>query len=153
MCTANNIVGYLGDAAVTMFYVLFLLAPPRVPTRLRSQIVRRIHGAVKKFVLIMVALSAVRAAMVGGLIYACGVPGSLAGSVAIVSFWLFFIPNLGSFIATVIPLPLIVLLPDLTDAQRWCALFIPALGSFVVGDVLGPTVYRRGLGLKYVECM
>ena len=46
-----------------MFYVLFLLAPPRVPTRLRSQIVRRIHGAVKKFVLIMVALSAVRAAM------------------------------------------------------------------------------------------
>ena len=150
MCTANNIVGYLGDAAVTMFYVLFLLAPPRVPTRLRSQIVRRIHGAVKKFVLIMVALSAVRAAMVGGLIYACGVPGSLAGSVAIVSFWLFFIPNLGSFIATIIPLPLIVLLPDLTDAQRWCALFIPALGSFVVGDVLGPTVYRRGLGLNEV---
>jgi predicted PurR-regulated permease PerM len=150
LCTANNIVGYLGDAAVTMFYVLFLLAPPRVPTRLRSQIVRRIHGAVKKFVLIMVALSAVRAAMVGGLIYACGVPGSLAGSVAIVSFWLFFIPNLGSFIATVIPLPLIVLLPDLTDAQRWCALFIPALGSFVVGDVLGPTVYRRGLGLNEV---
>ena len=147
---ANNLFGYLGDAAVTMFYVLFLLAPPRVPTRLRSQIVRRIHGAVKKFVLIMVALSAVRATMVGTLIYACGVPGSLAGSIAIVSFWLFFIPNLGSVVATAIPLPLIVLLPDLSNAQRWCALFVPAFGSFVVGDILGPTVYRRGLGLNEV---
>jgi hypothetical protein len=43
--------------------------------RLRSQIVRRIHGAVKKFVVIMVALSGVRALLVGLLIWACGVPG------------------------------------------------------------------------------
>ena len=147
---ANNLFNYGGDTAICLFYVLFLLMPPRTPMRLRSNIVRRIHGAVKKFILIMVALSAARALLVGLLIWACGVPGSLSASIAIVSFWLFFIPNLGSFAATLIPLPLVVLLPDMTYNQRWCAVFIPAMGSFLVGDILGPTVYRKGLDLNEV---
>ena len=71
---ANNLFSYLGDIAICLFYVVFLLAPPRTPARLRSQIVRRIHAAVKRFVMIMVALAAVRAMLVGVLIYACGVP-------------------------------------------------------------------------------
>ena len=147
---ANNLFSYGGDVAICLFYVLFLLAPPRKPLRLRSTIVRRIHGAVKKFIFIMVALSAVRALLVGLLIWACGFPGSLSASIAIVSFWLFFIPNLGSFAATLLPLPLVVLLPDMTVNQRWCATFLPAMGSFLVGDILGPTVYRKGLDLNEV---
>ena len=93
--------------------------------------------------MIMVALSAVRATLVGLLIFACGVPGSLSTSIAVVSFWLFFIPNLGSAAASVIPVPLLVLLPDLTTTQRWCGFFIPGLGSFLVGDILGPVWYRK----------
>ena len=94
---ANNLFNYLGDAAICLFYVLFLVAPPAPRARLRSKIVRRIHASVKRFVGIMVALSAVRATLVGLLIWACGMPGSLSTSIAVVSFWLFFIPNLGSF--------------------------------------------------------
>lgn len=45
---------------------------------------------------------------------------------------------------------LVVLLPDMTYNQRWCAVFIPAIGSFLVGDILGPTVYRKGLDLNEV---
>ena len=147
---ANNLFNYLGDIAICLFYVVFLLAPPRTPARLRSQIVRRIHAAVKRFVMIMVALSAVRAMLVGLLIYACGVPIELSVSIAVVSFWLFFIPNLGSFIASLIPLPLLILLPDLTTTQRWCGFFIPGFGSFLVGDILGPVWYRKGLDINEV---
>ena len=71
---ANDLFNYLGDIAICMFYVVFLLAPPRTPARLQSTIVRRIHAAVKRFVMIMVALSAVRATLVGLLIWACGIP-------------------------------------------------------------------------------
>ena len=147
---ANNLFNYLGDIAICMFYVVFLLAPPRTPARLQSTIVRRIHAAVKRFVMIMVALSAVRATLVGLLIWACGVPGSLSFTITVVSFWLFFIPNLGSFVAAAIPLPLLVLLPDLTTTQRWCGFFIPGLGSFLVGDILGPVWYRKGLDINEV---
>lgn len=147
---ANNLFNYLGDAAICLFYVLFLVAPPRTPARLRSKIVRRIHASVKRFVGIMVALSAVRATLVGLLIWACGMPGSLSTSIAVVSFWLFFIPNLGSFVASAMPLPLLVLLPDLTTTQRWCGFFIPGFGSFLVGDILGPVWYRKGLDINEV---
>jgi len=147
---ANNLLNYLGDVAICLFYVIFLLAPPRTPARLRSTIARRIHAAVKRFVMIMVALSAVRATLVGLLIWCCGVPGSLSVSIAVVSFWLFFIPNLGSFIAAAIPLPLLALLPDLTTTQRWCGFFVPGFGSFLVGDILGPVWYRKGLDINEV---
>lgn len=147
---ANNLFNYLGDTAICLFYVLFLVAPPRTPARLRSHIVRRIHASVKRFVGIMVALSAVRATLVGLLIWACGMPGSLSTSIAVVSFWLFFIPNLGSFVASAMPLPLLVLLPDLTTTQRWCGFFIPGFGSFLVGDILGPVWYRKGLDINEV---
>ena len=147
---ANNLLTYVGDAGICLFYVLFLVAPPRTPEGRRSKIGKRIHQAVKRFVMIMVALSAVRATLVGLLIFACGVPGSLSTSIAVVSFWLFFIPNLGSAAASVIPVPLLVLLPDLTTTQRWCGFFIPGLGSFLVGDILGPVWYRKGLDLSEV---
>ena len=77
----------LGDAMLCMFYVLFLLAPPRTPLRMRSQVTQRTHAAVKTFINIMVLLSSVRALLVGLLIYACGVPSALSVSISIVSFW------------------------------------------------------------------
>lgn len=141
---------YLGDAAICLVYVLFLVAPPRTPIRSRSRVARRIHASAQRFIVIMVILAAARAVLVGLLILACGVPSALAGSIAIVSFWLYFIPNLGSFVAALIPVPLVLLLPDMTEAQRWCALFIPAFGSFLVGDIVGPMMYRKGLDLNEV---
>ena len=71
-------------------------------------------------------------------------------SITVVSFWLFFIPNLGSVVAAAVPLPLLVLLPDLTTTQRWCGFFIPGFGSFLVGDILGPVWYRKGLDINEV---
>ena len=136
---ANNLFNYLGDIAICMFYVVFLLAPPRTPARLQSTIVRRIHAAVKRFVMIMVALSAVRATLVGLLIWACGVPGSLSFTITVVSFWLFFIPNLGSVVAAAVPLPLLVLLPDLTTTQRWCGFFIPGFAAAASGASPSPS--------------
>jgi len=46
-----------------------------------------------------------------------------------------------------IPIPLVLLLPDMTQSQRWMAFFIPSMGSFLVGDVLGPIFYRKAGGV------
>ena len=139
---ANNLLTYVGDAGICLFYVLFLVAPedargPPVEDRQAHpqsrETVRHDHGRPER-----------------GQGHARGPPhlrvrrpGSLSTSIAVVSFWLFFIPNLGSAAASVIPVPLLVLLPDLTTTQRWCGFFIPGLGSFLVGDILGPVVPER----------
>ena len=89
---ANNLLTYVGDAGICLFYVLFLVAPPRTPEGRRSKIGKRIHKAVKRFVMIMVALSAVRATLWASS------SSRAASRVAldvhrVVSFWLFFVAS------------------------------------------------------------
>ena len=144
---------YIQDVMLMLFYTLFLLAPRRDLSRTRSLVVRRIHAATRRFVSIMVQIALVRALLVGTLLGLCGVPWALATALAIVSFWLFFIPTLGSIIATFLPLPMLVLLPDLTYNQRVAGATIPAFTSFLVGDLIGPVVYRKGLDLNEVTVL
>ena len=144
---------YMQDIMLMLFYTLFLLAPRRELSRARSLVARRIHKATRRFVSIMVQIAVVRALSVGSLLGLCGVPWPLAIAVAIVSFWLFFIPTLGSIVASILPLPMIVLLPDLTERQRVAGSIIPNLVSFLVGDLIGPVVYRKGLDLNEVTVL
>ena len=55
--------------------------------------------------------------------------------------------------ASILPLPMIVLLPDLTERQRVAGSIIPNLVSFLVGDLIGPVVYRKGLDLNEVTVL
>jgi predicted PurR-regulated permease PerM len=144
---------YMQDVMLMLFYTLFLLAPRRDLSRTRSLVVRRIHAATRRFISIMVQIALVRALLVGVLIGFCGVPWALAIALAIVSFWLFFIPTLGSIIATFLPLPMLVLLPDLSYNQRVAGAIIPAFVSFLLGDLIGPVVYRKGLDLNEVTVL
>ena len=144
---------YLQDVMLMLFYTLFLLLPRRELSRSRSLVVRRIRKATRRFVSIMVQIAVVRALLVGALLGLCGVPWPLAIAVAIISFWLFFIPTLGSIIASILPLPIVVLLPDMSANQRVAGVIIPNLVSFLVGDLIGPVVYRKGLDLNEVTVL
>ena len=144
---------YLQDVMLMLFYTLFLLLPRRELSFSRSLVVRRIRKATRRFVSIMVQIAMVRALLVGVLLGLCRMPWPLAIAIAIVSFWLFFIPTLGSIIASILPLPIIVLLPDMTANQRAAGVFIPNLVSFLVGDLIGPVVYRKGLDLNEVTVL
>jgi len=144
---------YVQDVMLMLFYTLFLLVPQREVSRARSLMVRRIHKATRRFVSIMVQIAVVRALLVGVLLGLCGVPWPLSFAVAIVSFWLFFIPTLGSIVASLLPLPMLVLLPDMSEQQRWAGAVVPNLVSFLVGDLIGPVVYRKGLDLNEVTVL
>ena len=144
---------YVQDVMLMLFYTLFLLVPQREVSRARSLMVRRIRKATRRFVSIMVQIAVVRALLVGALLGLCGVPWPLSIAVAIVSFWLFFIPTLGSIVASLLPIPMLVLLPDMSEQQRWAGAVVPNLVSFLVGDLIGPVVYRKGLDLNEVTVL
>ena len=96
---------YVQDVMLMLFYTLFLLVPQREVSRARSLMVRRIRKRARRSVSIMVQIAVVRALLVGALLGLCGVPWPLSIAVAIVSFWLFFIPTLGSIVASLYRFP------------------------------------------------
>jgi AI-2 transport protein TqsA len=58
-----------------------------------------------------------------------------------------FIPNLGAIIASLLPLPIIVLDPDLSEFSKLLAFGLPVLVHLVVGNVIEPLVFGEKLEL------
>ena len=144
---------YFGDVCLCSVYSMFLLVPERQPLRFKKPVVKRTVVAVRKFMNIMIVLALFRAGLVSCVLYFCGVPLILAASLAIASFWLYFIPTVGSLISFALPIPIALLLPDLTSGARWCACIFPSFASAIVGDFVGPVVYRKGLDLSEVTVL
>ena len=144
---------YFGDVCLCGVYSMFLLVPERQPLRFKKPVVKRTVVAVRKFMNIMIVLALFRAALVSCVLYFCGVPLILAASLAILSFWLYFIPTVGSLISFALPVPIALLLPDLTSSARWCAFIFPSFASAIVGDFVGPVAYRKGLDLSEVTVL
>ena len=144
---------YFGDVCLCGVYSMFLLVPERQPLRFKKPVVKRTVVAVRKFMNIMIVLALFRAALVSCVLYFCGVPLILAASLAILSFWLYFIPTVGSLISFALPVPIALLLPDLTSSARWCACIFPSFASAIVGDFVGPVAYRKGLDLSEVTVL
>lgn len=144
---------YFGDVCLCGVYSMFLLVPERQPLRFKKPVVKRTVVAVRKFMNIMIVLALFRAALVSCVLYFCGVPLILAASLAILSFWLYFIPTVGSLISFALPVPIALLLPELTSSARWCACIFPSFASAIVGDFVGPVAYRKGLDLSEVTVL
>jgi AI-2 transport protein TqsA len=66
------------------------------------------------------------------------------------TFILNFIPNLGSIVATVLPLPFVLLTPDVSMVTVTLALLLPLMIQFTIGSVLEPKVMGDTLGLHPV---
>ena len=67
----------------------------------------------------------------------------LSGMIALLSFFLNYIPNFGPFIATLIPLPIILLDDSITQATGALAIIVPAFIHMVVGNVIEPVVFMQ----------
>ncbi len=66
------------------------------------------------------------------------------------AFLLNFIPNIGSAIAVFLPLPVVLMSPDVSGTTALLAIGIPAIIQFCVGSVLGPKVLGDALDLHPV---
>jgi predicted PurR-regulated permease PerM len=66
----------------------------------------------------------------------------LAGLIAITSFVLNYIPNFGPAVATLLPIPVVLLDADLSSAQGVLAILLPALVHGLVGNLLEPVLFK-----------
>lgn len=110
-----------------------------------------IEANVQRYVITLVFVSLGTALLVGPVLAVLGV--EMAWVFALLTFLLNFVPNIGPIIAWLLPLPVIVLSPDMSITAKVLALAIPAAIHFIGGNYLLPRVQGNALALHPVAVL
>lgn len=136
------------DAISTFFLVLiflFFLMASRDPRAVREGVYASIDRDVRRYLIMKTLLSAIMGVTTGGLLWLFGV--ELAVVFGLLAFILDFIPSIGSVIATLLPLPLVIAqFPD----SLWHVGLIMALLitiQIVQGNLIEPKVLGSSMHL------
>ncbi len=141
----------LSQGALIFVFMLFLLIGVSRPPAARPEFLRAIEARVQRYLLVLVSLSMSTGVLVGLTLHLLGIPFALL--FGFLAFLLNFVPNIGSIIATLLPLPVILLEPELAPHTRVLALLVPAAIQFGIGNLLAPRVQGTALRLHPVTIL
>ena len=69
------------------------------------------------------------------------------------TFLLNFIPSIGSVIAVLLPLPVVLVSPDITTTQAVLAIAVPGAIQLFIGNIIAPKVLGEALDLHPVAIL
>ena len=104
-----------------------------------------IEQQIKSYISVKMAISFATGAAVAAILFLLSV--KMAVLFGILSFVLNFIPNIGSMLAIALPLPVVVVDPNLEDWQKALAFIGPGFVQLYVGNVLEPMVLGKSLNM------
>jgi len=133
---------------LVMLFTAFLLTGSTTRTKPREGVIGEIETRVQKYIGIKIVLSMLTGFLVFLILKILGVDYAL--SFGAFAFILNFIPNVGSAIATLLPIPVVLLTPEVTLVTIVLAIVLPLTVQFVVGNVLEPKIMGDTLGLHPV---
>lgn len=150
--TTNAIMNTLSQSLLVLIFVIYLMAGGRSPGPARStgtwsEIERRIE----RYLLWKAALSAATGILVGGTLALLGI--QLALVFGLFAFLLNFIPSLGSVVATLLPLPVVVVSADISLSVAVLAIAIPGAIQFTIGNLIEPRVMGGSLDLHPITIL
>src|SRR6478672_1371560 len=102
---AGTVSAIMSHGLLVAFFVVFLLVGRHEHKR-RNDIYSDIEGTVRGYITTATAISAMTAVLVGLVLWALGLP--MAWLFAFLVFLLCYIPNIGSIIATLLPIPVAI---------------------------------------------
>ncbi|HEY2587248.1 MAG TPA: AI-2E family transporter, partial [Tepidisphaeraceae bacterium] len=142
-----EVTGAASGTLLVIIFTLFILLGRRAsaPYRKNVGLLAEIENRVQQYITKMVMLSAVSGIGVGIVLAACGV--KFAVMFGFLAFLLNFIPTVGSIIATLLPLPVILLSRDMGPTAMILALAIPAAIQIYLGNAVQPRVLGNALDL------
>ncbi|MGD2094810.1 MAG: AI-2E family transporter [Phycisphaerales bacterium] len=145
---AGEIVNILSNGILVLIYTIFMLVGKGASSPSNGGIRQDIESSVKKYTTTMILTSGLTGLLVGFILYLLKV--DFAWMFGFFAFLLNFIPNIGSVIATLLPVPVVVLSSQLPMVSRILAILIPAAIQFTVGNIVQPKLMGRSLNLHPV---
>lgn len=132
----NSIIYILSQSTVVILFLMFLLFGSRSHYEPLPGVLEDINQKVRKYIQVKTAVSLANGILAGSILYLLGI--ELAGVFGLITVVLNFIPNVGSIIATFLPLPMILVSPDVSRTEAVLAMLLPGIIHFFVGNVLEP---------------
>ncbi len=149
--TTRAVGSVLSNGMLVILLTAFLLFGGTTAGASRGKTWGEVQSRIQRYVVTKFGLSALTGVLVALELGILGV--DLALVFGLLAFLLNFIPNIGSFIAVVLPLPVILLSPDLTMPVRVLAFALPGATELVIGNVLEPKVMGESVGLHPVAVL
>jgi AI-2 transport protein TqsA len=140
----------ISSGGLVVLFVLFMLSGAR-SERAISPLRTEIDTAIRAYIFNMVGISALTGLLVGIALAMLNVDFAL--EFGVLAFLLNFIPTIGSMIATILPLPVILLSPQLSMTERILALALPAAIQTFLGSVVQPRMMGQSQDLHPVTVL
>lgn len=137
--------GIASRTFLVIVFTLFILLGRPGQRRRTNGLLSEIEVRVQVYISQMVLLSAVAGIGVGVVLFALGV--QFAAMFGFLAFLLNFIPTIGSIIATLLPLPVILLNDRMGLPVQVLAIAVPAAFQIYLGNAVQPRVLGNALDL------
>ncbi len=146
--TTNVILDTLSQSVLVLIFLVYLLIGGAGGGGESAGTWGAIQSRVKRYLMTQVAISSVTGFLVGLVLTLLGV--DLALVFGLFAFLLNFIPSVGSIVATFLPLPVVLVSPDVSAGTAALAIAIPGAIQLVIGNLVAPKVLGDSLDLHPV---
>jgi AI-2 transport protein TqsA len=133
------------QGVLVLIFLFFLLVGGKADAEKQETIWTEIDDRVKQYLIAKTGLSIFAGLVIWAILSLLGVP--LALTFGLMVFLLNFVPNIGSIIATLLPLPIVLLNPEVSTLVAVLAIAIPAGVQFVLGSFVEPRILGNSLDL------
>lgn len=143
-------VSLFSNILLVLVFVFFILSGQNKSYAYSTSLATAIDLQIRRYLLTKLVSSLITATLVGGVLALLGV--DLALMFGFFTFILNFIPTIGSIIATLLPIP-VVLLQFSSYLPMALAIAVPAGVQFAIGTVIEPKILGRNLDLHPVTIL
>lgn len=148
---ANLVLSLFQQAVLVGLFMLFLLPGSRSAQLPSNPTWEAMHDSIKQYLGTKMFVSACTGLLTWGILQALGVQPALV--FGLFAFLLNFVPSVGSFMATLLPLPVVLVDPNISITVAALAIVLPGTVQFAIGNVLEPKMMGNTLDLHPVVVM
>ncbi|MEJ2702690.1 MAG: AI-2E family transporter [Sedimentisphaerales bacterium] len=142
---ASSVMGVISNSLLVLIFMIFMVAGKGLLKAPTGSLWWEVETRVKRYLLTMLLTSGVTGILVGLALTILGV--GLGWMFGFLAFLLNFIPNIGSVIATILPLPVAWIDPNLGFISKLLVLVIPGSIQLFIGNIVQPKMMGESLDL------
>ena len=149
--TTNAIVDIGSNGLLVLVFLFYLLLGNISREQPMGGVWGDVEERIERYIVTKALISGATGALVGSVLSILGI--DLALVFGLFAFLLNFIPTVGSMIATLLPVPVVLVSPDISATTASLAILLPMIIQFTIGNIIEPKVMGEVFDLHPVTVL